>query len=109
MKTFQEFILECQLFEGIKELPANKMQAAIKVRKEMKRNIFNRLAGNVPKDNSRIDKMQEVLKTHDPVASEFKELENRERGRVNRKKELENDYVLGADGKYRRKSRLGVR
>ena len=84
MKTFKEFISECELVEGITHLPVDKMLAVIKIRQILKRNIFRRLSGQTSKDMTRNAKMKEVLKNHDPVASEFKELENKEKGRIKR-------------------------
>lgn len=95
MKTFREFILECELVEGIQPLPREKMLGKI-VRKSgaaHSSNVFRKdynkrgledLEGKqkekVAKKASQIKKIKSKLRTHDPLDSRFKELENRDRG-----------------------------
>ena len=99
MKTFREFILECELVEGIQPLPREKMLGKI-VRKSgaaHSANVFRKdynkrgledLEGKqkekVAKKASQIKKIKSKLRTHDPVDSRFKELENRDRGEKNK-------------------------
>ena len=104
MKTFREFILECELVEGIEPLPREKMLRKIKrksmvakdamdFRKENEREYkgdqLKRLKGltkrKIGKEASQIKKMKSKLRTHDPVDSRFRELENRDRGEKNKK------------------------
>ena len=55
---------------------------------------------------SQIKKMKSQLRTHDPLESRFKELENQDRGEKKSKTKLEKDYKLSSDGKYRRRSKV---
>ena len=95
MKTFREFILECELVEGIQPLPREKMlgkivrksgaaHSANVFRKDYKKRGLEDLEGKqkekVAKKASQIKKIKTKLKTHDPLDSRFKEMENRDRG-----------------------------
>jgi len=95
MKTFREFILECELVEGLQPLPREKMlyKIAGKSQAAHSKNIFrkdykkrgmkdleNTKATEVRKKASQIKKLKSTLRTHDPVDSRFRELENRDRG-----------------------------
>ena len=95
MKTFREFITECELVEGIQPLPREKMLGKI-VRKSgaaHSANVFRKdynkrgledLEGKqkekVAKKASQIKKIKSKLRTHDPLDSRFREMENRDRG-----------------------------
>ena len=100
MKTFREFILECELVEGIQPLPREKMLRKISRKSQAAHsaNVFRKdyeerglkdLEGKqrkkVNKKASQIKKMKSKLRTHDPVDSRFRELENRDRGEKNKK------------------------
>jgi hypothetical protein len=95
MKTFREFILECELLEGIQPLPREKMMNQIvrksgaahsknSFRKDYKKrgleDLEQKKAAEVSKKASQIKKIKSKLRTHDPVDSRFRELENRDRG-----------------------------
>jgi hypothetical protein len=95
MKTYREFILECELVEGIQPLPREKMlgkivrksgaaHSANVFRKDYKKRGLEDLEGKqkekVAKKASQIKKIKTKLKTHDPLDSRFRELENRDRG-----------------------------
>jgi len=119
MKTFREFILECELLEGIQPLPSgNKytgMLGAISRKFRLaklyahKRRVTGdegRFGTLLKKNASQIKKIKSKLRTHDPLDSRFKELENRDRGEKKSKTKLEKDYELSSDGKYRKRSRV---
>ncbi len=95
MKTFRDFILECELVESIQPLPREKMLD--KIRKKSKdasssldaaktfrdidaTDIVNTHKKELKKKSSQIKKMKTKMRTHDPVDSRFRELENRDRG-----------------------------
>jgi hypothetical protein len=95
MKTFREFILECELVEGIQPLPREKMLRQISgksqaahskhsFRKDYKKRGLEDLektkASEVSKKASQIKKIKSTLRTHDPLDRRFRELENRDRG-----------------------------
>ena len=95
MKTFQEFILECELVEGIQPLPREKMlgkivrksgaaHSANVFRKDYKKRGLEDLEGKqrekVANKASQIKKIKTKLRTHDPIDSRFREMENRDRG-----------------------------
>lgn len=95
MKTFREFILECELIEGIEPLPREKMLGKISGKSQAahSKNVFRKdykkrglkdlektKAAEVSKKASQIKKMKSTLRTHDPVDSRFRELENRDKG-----------------------------
>ena len=96
MKTFREFILECELVEGIEPLPRDKMLRKIfrksriahnanETRKEWEKEggigiLVQGRGKEVARKASQIKKMKSKLRTHDPVDSRFRELENRDRG-----------------------------
>ena len=95
MKTFREFISECELVEGIQPLPSGKMlgkivrksgaaHSANVFRKDYKKRGLEDLEGKqkekVAKKASQIKKMKFKLRNYDPIDSKFKELENRDRG-----------------------------
>jgi hypothetical protein len=99
MKTFREFILECELVEGIQPLPREKMLRKIKRKSQVAQDAMEFRKDNEPfhkgesgerlksfvkrkieKPASEIKKMKTKLRTHDPVDSRFRELENRDRG-----------------------------
>jgi hypothetical protein len=97
MKTFREFILECELVEGIQPLPREKMLRKIyrksraahnanETRKEWEKEggslhpLVQGRKKEVARKASEIKKMKTKLRTHDPVDSRFRELENRDRG-----------------------------
>lgn len=100
MKTFREFILECELVEGIQPLPREKMLRKIyrksriahnanETRKEWEKEggigpLVQGRRKEVAKKASEIKKMKTKLRTHDPVDSRFRELENRDRGEKNK-------------------------
>ena len=99
MKTFREFILECELLEGIQPLPREKMlgkivkksQAAHSAnvfRKDYKKrgleDLESKQREKVAKKASQIKKIKTKLKTHDPLDSRFREMENRDRGEKNK-------------------------
>jgi hypothetical protein len=125
MKTFREFILECELVEGIQPLPREKMlgkvsnkegdaKSSFKKYKLYKKGISSSMGmrekrnakTEIKKTASQIKKIKSKLRTHDPLDSRFKELENRDRGEKKSKTKLEKDYELSSDGKYRKRSRV---
>ena len=97
MKTFREFILECELIEGYEPLPSGnkhtRMLGAIS-RKSRQAKLYahkRRVTGDesrfgtlLKKNASKIKKMKSVMRNHDPLDSRFKELENRDRGEKNK-------------------------
>lgn len=100
MKTFREFITECELIEAIQPLPREKMlgkivkksgaaHSANVFRKDYKKRGLEDLEGKqrekVAKKASQIKKIKSKLKTHDPLDSRFREMENRDRGEKNKK------------------------
>ena len=117
MKTFRQFILECELVEGYEPLPSGnryiKMLGAIS-RKSRQSKLYahkRRVTGDesrfgtlLKKNASQIKKLKSVMRNHDPLESRFKELENQDRGEKKSKTKLEKDYELSSDGKYRKRS-----
>jgi len=95
MKTFREFIAECELVEGIQPLPREKMLSKI-VRKSGAAHSANSFRKDYTKRGlkdlestqrekvankaSQIKKIKTKLRTHDPIDSRFREMENRDRG-----------------------------
>ena len=95
MKTFREFILECELVEGIQPLPREKMLNKIvrksgaahskhSFRKDYRKRGLEKLekekTAEIKNKASQIKKLKSTLRTHDPLDKRFKELENRDRG-----------------------------
>lgn len=99
MKTFREFILECELVEGLQPLPREKMLRKIKKKSkaaqdamdfrrenqsshkgESGERLKSMVKGKIEKKAQQIKKMKTKMRTHDPVDSRFRELENRDRG-----------------------------
>jgi hypothetical protein len=95
MKTFREFILECELIEGVEPLPRDIMIRQIgkksgaahskhSFRKDYRKRGVEKLekekTTEINKKASQIKKMKSTLRTHDPVDSRFRELENRDKG-----------------------------
>ncbi len=95
MKTFRDFILECELVEGIQPLPRERMLGKIagKSQASHSKNVFRKdykkrgledlektKKAEIVKKASQIKKIKSKLRTHDPVDSRFRELENRDRG-----------------------------
>ena len=123
MKTFRDFIAECELVEGYQPLPAKKMLWKIKMKSkaaqnamdfrrdnrhyskgEMGERLKNMTKGKIEKISPQIKKMKTKIRNHDPIESRFKELENRDRGEKKSKTKLKKDYELSSDGKYRKRS-----
>jgi hypothetical protein len=69
--------------ETEKSIPATSMHNMSKKRNLEK--IIDDRKNEVKKTASQIKKMKSKLRTHDPVDSRFKELENRDRGEKNKK------------------------
>jgi hypothetical protein len=86
MKTFREFILECELVEGLEPLPREKMlrqtfRKSITASNLKSRHNFKTVQKpKIEKMASKIKKIKTKLRTHDPLDSRFRELENRDRG-----------------------------
>lgn len=117
MKTFRQFILECELVEGYEPLPSGnrhtKMLGAISRKSHLaklyahKRRVtgdVSRFGPLLKKNAAQIKKLKSVMRSHDPLESRFKKLENRDRGEKKSKIKLEKDYELSSDGKYRKRS-----
>ena len=100
MKTFRDFILECELIEGIQPLPSQKMLRKIKQKSKKASDAMDFRRENqsshtgdslerlkqftkkkIQKQASQIKKMKTTLRNHDPVVGQFKELENKVRGK----------------------------
>ena len=100
MKTFKDFILECELVEGLQPLPREKMLRKIKKKSiaaqdamdfrrenqsshkgESGERLKSMVKGKIEKKAQQIKKMKTKMRTHDPVDSRFRELENRDRGK----------------------------
>ena len=112
---------ETELGEGIQPLPREKMLSKI-VRKSGAAHSANSFRKDYTKRGlkdleskqrekvankaSQIKKIKSTLRTHDPLESRFKELENQDRGEKKSKTKLEKDYKLSSDGKYRRRSKV---
>ena len=95
MKTFREFILECELVESLQPLPTEKMKRKIFRKSKKAQDIHSTIKdfGNdeyptitsfhkkdLKKKAQQIKKMKTKMRNHDPVDSRFRELENRDRG-----------------------------
>jgi hypothetical protein len=99
MKTFREFILECELVENLQPLPREKMLSKIKKKSKAAQDdmdfwrenqpyhkgdsserLKNFVKGKIEKKAQQIKKMKTKMRTHDPVDSRFRELENRDKG-----------------------------
>jgi hypothetical protein len=119
MKTFKNFLLDCELVESLQPLPSgNKytgMLGAISRKFRLaklyahKRRVTGdegRFGTLLKKNASQIKKLKSVMRNHDPLESRFKELENRDRGEKKSKTKLEKDYELSSDGKYHKRSRV---
>jgi hypothetical protein len=99
MKTFREFILECEVVESLQPLPREKMLRKIKKKSraaqdamdfrrenqpshkgESGERLKNMVKRKIEKISPQIKKMKTIMRTHDPVDSRFRELENRDKG-----------------------------
>ena len=95
MKTFRDFILECELVESIQPLPRDRMIKQISrksgaahskhsFRKDYRKRGVEKLekekTAEIKNKASQIKKLKSTLRTHDPLDKRFKELENRDRG-----------------------------
>ena len=99
MRTYNEFIIECKLVEGIQPLPSEKMLGKVSNKEKVAKSFFRKYKiyrqgvssssgmwekrnakRKIEKTASQIKKIKSTLKTHDPVDSRFKELENQDRG-----------------------------
>ena len=102
-KRYGEKKGEFELDERYKPLPIDKMTNKIEAKRKINR---MQSLGDVIRKSDNIDKITKTINTHDSLVSRFKELENKDRGEKKSKTELEKNYELSSDGKYRKRSRV---